>query len=101
MGLFGLLMLFEFISLFLHPYIEALTHHTPIYMLLILVGIAAIILPLHHKLEHLVKEKLVHGHYLSFSEKEKEEIIAALEDEPAKTEAPREYAVGKVDAESE
>lgn len=89
MGLFGLLMLFELISLFLHPYVEALTHHTPIYMLLILVGIAAIILPLHHKLEHLVKEKLVHGRYLNFSEKEKKEIIAALEDEPVKTEVPQ------------
>lgn len=92
MGLFGLLMLFEFVSLFLHPYIESLTHHTPVYMLLILIGIAAIILPLHHKLEHLVKERLVHGRYLNFSAAEKDEIIASLEEEPSERPAETEVS---------
>lgn len=58
LGLLGLLLLFEFISLFLHPYIAALTHHTPILMLLILVAIASILVPLNHKLEYWVRDKL-------------------------------------------
>ena len=58
LGLLGLLLLFEFISLFLHPYIAALTHHTPVYMLLILVVIASMLVPMHHKLQQWVKEKL-------------------------------------------
>ena len=59
-GLLGLLLLFEFISLFIHPYIEIWTHETPIYMLLILVCIAALLVPLHHKLAQWVKERLAH-----------------------------------------
>ena len=58
LGLVGLLLLFEFISLFLHPYIASLTHHTPVYMLLILVVIASLLVPMHHKLQRWVKEKL-------------------------------------------
>ena len=58
LGLLGLLLLFEFISLFLHPYIAAVTHHTPVFMLLILVAIASLLVPMHHKLAQWVKEKL-------------------------------------------
>jgi tetratricopeptide (TPR) repeat protein len=61
LGLLGLLLLFEFIALFIHPYIDKLTDHNPVYMLIILVGVAAILVPMHHKLEHWVKEKLGHG----------------------------------------
>jgi hypothetical protein len=57
LGLLGLLLLFEFISLFLHPYIASFTHHTPVYMLLILVAIASMLVPMHHKLQRWVKEK--------------------------------------------
>jgi tetratricopeptide (TPR) repeat protein len=60
MGLLGLLLMFEFISLFLHPYIGEWTHHTPVLMLLILVLLAALLVPMHHKLEHWIKEKLAH-----------------------------------------
>ena len=58
LGLLGLLLLFEFISLFLHPYIATLTLHTPVYMLLIMVAIASMLVPMHHKLQRWVKEKL-------------------------------------------
>jgi tetratricopeptide (TPR) repeat protein len=58
LGLLGLLLLFEFISLFLHPYIAKFTHHTPVYMLLILVAIAALLVPMHHQLQQWVTEKL-------------------------------------------
>jgi tetratricopeptide (TPR) repeat protein len=59
-GIVALLLVFEFIALFIHPYIERWTHHRPVYMLLILVGIAAILVPIHHKTEKLIKEKLAH-----------------------------------------
>jgi len=58
MGLASLLMLFEFISLLLHPYIEVLTNHDTIFIYLILLIIAAILVPVHHKLEEWVKSKL-------------------------------------------
>lgn len=56
----ALLLVFEYISLFIHPYISDWTHHSPIYMLLILVIIAAILVPGHHRLEHWIKETLSH-----------------------------------------
>jgi tetratricopeptide (TPR) repeat protein len=58
LGLMGLLLLFEFISLFMHPYIAAWTHHIPVLMLLVLAGIASVLVPLHHRLQELVRERL-------------------------------------------
>jgi hypothetical protein len=43
----------------MHPFIGHLTHDSPAIMLLILVSIAAFLVPLHHNLEHWVKKKLV------------------------------------------
>ena len=60
MGILALLLFFEFITLIIEPYIAEWTHHTPIFMLLALVIVASILVPLHHKLEHKVKEKLAH-----------------------------------------
>ena len=54
-----LLIVFEFINLLIHPYLEKVTHHSPVLMLLVLVIIAALIIPLHHKLEHWATTKLV------------------------------------------
>ena len=58
MGLASLLMLFEFISLLLHPYIEKFTKHDAVYMYLVSLIIASLLVPLHHKLEGWVKSKL-------------------------------------------
>jgi hypothetical protein len=58
-GVIGLLIIFEFINLVVHPYLVTLTNDSPLLMLLILVAIAAIIVPLHHRLEHWIKHKLV------------------------------------------
>jgi hypothetical protein len=58
-GVIGLLIVFEFINLVLHPYLAALTNDSPLLMLLILVLIAAVIVPLHHQLEQWIKHKLV------------------------------------------
>jgi len=60
LGILALLLVFEFVTLLVHPYIERWTHETPILTLLILVAIAAILVPLHHRTEHWVKSKLVH-----------------------------------------
>lgn len=59
LGLLGLLFVFEFIALFIHPYIDKWTDHHPVYMLIILVALGALLVPMHHKLEHWIKEKLV------------------------------------------
>lgn len=54
-----LLVVFEFINLLIHPFLESITHHSPVLMLLGLVAIAALIIPLHHRLEHWTTQKLV------------------------------------------
>jgi len=59
-GVVSLLLVFEFIALFIHPFIEEWTHHSPVFMLLILVGLASVLVPLHHKMEKIVKVKMAH-----------------------------------------
>jgi len=59
LGVVALLVVFEFLNLFLHPFLESITHHNPILMLLALVCIAALLVPLHHKLEKWATHKLV------------------------------------------
>jgi hypothetical protein len=55
----SLLLVFEFLNLVMHPYLETLTHHSPIWMLLALVAIAALLVPLHHRLEKWANSNLV------------------------------------------
>jgi tetratricopeptide (TPR) repeat protein len=59
LGVVALLLVFEFLNLLLHPFLERITHHSPVLMLLALVCIAALLVPLHHKLEKWVTHKLV------------------------------------------
>ncbi len=54
-----LLVVFEFINLLIHPFLESITHHSPVLMLLGLVAIASLIIPIHHRLEHWTTQKLV------------------------------------------
>jgi tetratricopeptide (TPR) repeat protein len=58
-GVVALLIVFEFLNLLLHPFLERITHHSPLLMLLALVCIAALLVPLHHKAEHWATAKLV------------------------------------------
>ena len=60
MGIISLLFLFEFITLLLHPMVADFAHHIPVVELLIFVSIAAVIIPMHHRLEHLLINKLTH-----------------------------------------
>jgi tetratricopeptide (TPR) repeat protein len=58
LGVLSLLILFEYLTLLLHPMVVELTHHTPIFEILIFVSIAALLIPAHHKIEHWLIEKL-------------------------------------------
>ncbi len=59
LGVVALLLVFEFLNLLLHPFLERITHHSPVLMLLALVCIAALLVPLHHKVEKWATAKLV------------------------------------------
>jgi hypothetical protein len=59
-GVVSLLILFEYLTLLLHPYVQELTHHQPILEIIVFVCIAAILIPAHHKIEHWLIEKLIH-----------------------------------------
>ncbi len=59
LGIIALLIVFEFLNLLLHPFLEGMTHHSPLLMLLALVCIAALLVPMHHKLEHWATHKLI------------------------------------------
>lgn len=51
LGTLSLLLVFEFIYLLLHPFLESVTRHSPALILLCLVGLGALLIPLHHKIE--------------------------------------------------
>ena len=59
LGVLSLLIVFEFINLLIHPYLANFTHHSPVLMLGIMVCIAALLIPLHHRLEHWITNRLV------------------------------------------
>jgi len=56
LGAIALLLTFELISVAIHPLMEKWTHHSSLYMLLILAGIAVILVSLHHQIENMVKK---------------------------------------------
>ncbi len=58
MGILSLLILFEYLTLWLHPYVLEVTHHTPVYEIMIFVAIAAILIPTHHRIEHWLIDRL-------------------------------------------
>jgi hypothetical protein len=58
-GVMGLLVIFEFLNLLLHPRLEKITSHSPFLMLAALVCIAAVLIPLHHRMEKWAKKTLV------------------------------------------
>ena len=59
LGILSLLIVFEFINLLIHPYLANFTHHSPVLMLAIMVCIAALLIPLHHRLEKWITQRLV------------------------------------------
>ena len=69
LSIVALLIVFEFLNLLLHPFLERVTHHSPVLMLLALVLIAGLLVPFHHWLEKWAVHRLV--------EKNKEVRLAA------------------------
>ena len=65
LGVLGLLIVFEFINLLIHPTISRVTHESPLLMLLSMVAIASILIPLHHRLERWIKVRLVEKNRLA------------------------------------
>lgn len=58
-GIVGLLAVFEFINLYIHPYLDRITNHSPFWMLAILICIGALLVPLHHKMEKWITKIMV------------------------------------------
>lgn len=90
LGVLSLLFLFEYLTLLLHPTVADLTHHTPVLEILIFVVVAAVLIPLHHKLEHWFIHKLLHHRHGEMARKEfveeLKEDIAELQELTEKTE---------------
>ena len=79
-GVLGLLSVFEFINLFIHPYLAHATNDSPVLMLVVLIAIAALLIPLHHKLEKWLTKIMV--------EKNKKIRLAAAKKTIEKLEKP-------------
>lgn len=65
LGIISLLILFEYLTLLLHPLVVEFTQHTPLFEMLIFVTIASLLIPTHHRIENWLIEKLTIGkkHY--------------------------------------
>ena len=74
LGVLCLLFVFEFVVLFVHPYIGHWTHESPVWMLLILVAIATVLVPLHHRSEIWMKNKLTYKPKPALTESSGEEL---------------------------
>ena len=59
LSLIALLLFFEFINLLVHPFLDRITNHSPILMLLCMAAIAGLLIPLHHRMEKLITNMLV------------------------------------------
>lgn len=63
-GVLSLLLLFEYLTLLLHPLVMKLTNHSPFLEIIIFVSLAAVLTPSHHRLEHWMLFKLTaHKHH--------------------------------------
>lgn len=61
MAALSLLFVFEFITLLLHPVFGQWTHESPFLMFLLLVLVASVLVPMHHKSEKWLMAKLAHS----------------------------------------
>jgi tetratricopeptide (TPR) repeat protein len=58
-GIIALLLVFEFINLLSHPFVGDFTNHSPLWTFLIMVCIAALLVPTHHRIEKWITHQLV------------------------------------------
>ena len=54
----SLIILFEFVQLLLHGPVEKITHHDLLLTFLYVLGIAALIIPVHHRIEHWMHHRI-------------------------------------------
>jgi hypothetical protein len=80
LGVLSLLFFFEYLTLLLHPTVASLTNHTPVYEIMIFVGLAAILIPAHHRLEHWLIHKLVHHRIKHAEMEEKKENVLSVDE---------------------
>ena len=59
LGILALLLVFEFINMLAHSYLEQLANNSRVLTLLLMVGIAALLIPLHHRIEKWTISKVV------------------------------------------
>ena len=71
MGVVSLLLVFEFITLFIHPFVLRISNHLPVIELLLMVVLAAVLVPLHHRLTHWMRARLIHAHHQGKTETER------------------------------
>ena len=86
LSLIALLLFFEFINLLVHPVLGEITHHSPLLMLLCMAAIAALLIPLHHRMEKLITNMLVSKNNrvrLEAARRTIEELEGAGKSEPA------------------
>ncbi len=89
LGILALLILYEFLNLLLHPLLDRITHHQPVIMLAILVAIAAVIIPAHHRLERWVTHKVVENNRRIRLERAKKTIQKLERQEPEDNPGPQ------------
>jgi tetratricopeptide (TPR) repeat protein len=65
-GIISLLLLFEYVTLLLHPFVLELTNHIPVFELLVFAAIAAVLTRAHHRFEHLLIQVLSRKKQLFF-----------------------------------
>jgi len=58
LGAIALLIVFEFVNLYIHPFLSHATNDSPLLMLFVMVCIAALLVPTHHRLERIVIHRL-------------------------------------------
>jgi len=70
-GILSLLMLFEYLTLFIHPFVAEKSHHSPFIEIVVFVIIASLLTPAHHKIEHWLIDKLskMRAHHLQMRQK--------------------------------
>lgn len=58
-GILALLIIFEFINLLIGPLVDSISGHSPVIMLVIMVAVAAALIPIHSRIEHWITDRLI------------------------------------------
>lgn len=77
-GVISLLMFFEYLTLFIHPFVAEKSHHSPLIEIVVFVIIASLITPAHHKIEHWLINKLskIREQRLQIRQKQIDDLLA-------------------------